>query len=278
MKSISNVQRDSAWFKKRRSEFLRKLLGPRPRPQKLAATEVGVSRPQFRWSDNFHLLSGRFRYEHVDNDTGSGTTLLRIRDVNGVWHQLSFCGCVQTGSRVQAWRTQAIRDTMGGFDMVFGGKGFKLEDGDVDILEAAILAYQQTQDPTLPLQDHMSKLQQDVSSKIHHFSLRLNIGGPNFCDYLLSIISSGIYPVLKEAFLGLQWAERRYIPSHRDRQELIYGLVALEIEKDEQTVGWAARCIYRAWRAYCNMFLDFTLRRFRWQALRNHVIRRRLER
>ncbi|RYC56824.1 hypothetical protein CHU98_g9396 [Xylaria longipes] len=172
-------------FRNWRARFLRRLLGPRPRAQNQVMTQVGAARPQFQWTDNFHLMSDDLNY--LD---GADVRRLRILDTSGTWHELLF------GRGMEV--IPGVKDTVAYSPP--GGKGFVLKDDDADVFETVILAYRQAHDAALPLREHMNRLQQDLSFRIRHFSLQLNMCGHNFPDFLLSLVTSGKHPAITAAF------------------------------------------------------------------------------
>ncbi|EMR71207.1 hypothetical protein UCREL1_1752 [Eutypa lata UCREL1] len=263
-----------------RARFLLRLMGPRPKAQNQVAIPAGGRRLQFRWADNFHLLGDNFRYVVGSGGAGRGGKVLRLRDSAGIWHELDFGLGAAPAERVGAWRASAIRQVMGGFCTVFGGKGFQINDSDKETIEDAIRTYGAHHDTSLSLEKHLLEIQERAVPRIYDAPLRPNICGSNFPDFLLSIISSGQYPSISDAFKELQWSGRR--SSHFSRASRQQWMRRLFLSRTNQSAAAReglslAGYFHRVWRSYCDTFLDVSLVGFRRRIVQDAVIRSRIQ-
>ncbi|KAI1826961.1 hypothetical protein F4861DRAFT_536437 [Xylaria intraflava] len=273
-----------------RSRFLSRVLDPGPLPPLIPQVEPGAANsPQFRWADNFHLLDAYFNVRiAVPNPE-----IVRFQDTSEVWDDVLFGNHNRTVS-VANWRRRVIRKRLGMIFKVFflstPIRGAEVDEEDARVLETAILDYLPTQGNTLPLQEHMFRLQQAVSSQTRNFNERRNFSGADFPDLLLSIVTSGRHVEVADAFNELQWEERNYVDSEINQNdpnfeeiaagelaELARELVCRELENQNQaSEDNPAGCLYRAWRVFCHSYLLMDLRAFTSKVMASTVMRYRL--
>ncbi|KAI0880660.1 uncharacterized protein GGS22DRAFT_174456 [Annulohypoxylon maeteangense] len=266
--SIGPVMHEKESLRVWRARFLLKAMGPRPRPQRALQTERSRSRPRFKWADNFHLVGQNLKYAVPL----TGAKELRLRDVRGEWHELSFGGGATPEGRVSSWRAMVIRNVIGGFSTVFGGKGFALGEDDRVEMETALRAYVATHDAGLTLRGHLQEFQRFLVARITDAPLRLQICGPNFPDYMLSLVTSSKYPSITIQFQNLRWDGQ--LCRHFTRASRRQWIRKLAVSCFQQVKGEGCVVyLYYMWWSYCNVLLDAPLPRFRNEILRDKEIR-----
>ena len=121
---------------------------------------------------------------------------------------------------------------------------------------------------------HMTMIQEQAVRSVPEATIRREIVGPNFGDYLLSLVASRRCPALSHVFEDMRWRERieRHF-SRASRRQWVRALAARQLAQCKRVGSYnMAVFLYGMWKGYCHAFRDLTLLQFRAYILRDQSL------